>query len=215
MSYRPLRALIVRTTAASIGCVALLLALVGVHGAAAQAAGRVDANTGGITRRLQNITPNFGPPGTVVTVASGLMPAITPVRVGIGATRVGFETLAELLTSVSGEFSVPVTVPEWASVERSHRFILFDFYFNPIAMSDAFFVTDANGVFKRTGRFVKEGVPCPSLRDGDGELYALVGDTGTLAEGARVTIEGKLTEATGCGSNASIGILKLQVTPER
>jgi hypothetical protein len=191
--------------AISIGC---------AEPASAQAAGRVEARAETITRRLQSISPRFGPPGTQVTVASGLMPAITPVRVGIGATRIGFETLAELLTTPTGEFSVPVVVPEWATTERSHRFILFDFYFNPIAMSDAFFVTDANGVFRRAGRVVREGVPCVSLRDVDGELYTLAGETSSLAEGARVMVEGKLGESSDCGANPVIGILKVSTPPE-
>jgi hypothetical protein len=202
--------------AAVIGCAVLSLVVGAVSGAAAQAAGRVEvAGASSITRRLQSITPRYGPPGTVVTVASGLMPAITPVRVGMGATRVGFETLAELLTSTQGEFSVAVTVPEWASREQSHRFILFDFYFNPIAMSEAFFVTDASGVFRRTGWVVREGVPCVSLRDADGEVYALVGEPVGFAEGVRVTIEGKLADAAGCGANAAIGVLRVQPSPER
>jgi hypothetical protein len=202
--------------AAVIGCAVLSLALGAGNRAEAQAAGRVEvAGASNITRRLQSITPRFGPPGTVVTVASGLMPAITPVRVGMGATRVGFETLAELLTTPQGEFSVAVTVPEWASREQSHRFILFDFYFNPIAMSEAFFVTDANGVFRRTGRVVREGVPCVSLRDADGQVYALVGEPVGFAEGVRVTIEGRLAESAGCGGNVAIGVLRVQPSPER
>jgi hypothetical protein len=190
----------------------MLLSLGSAQQVAAQA-GRVEARVETINRRLRSITPRFGPPGTRVTVASDLMPAITPVRVGIGATRIGFETLAELLTTPTGEFSVPVTVPEWATLERSHRFILFDFYFNPIAMSEAFFVTDASGVFRRTGRVVRDGMACVSLRDVDGEVYTLVGDTAALVEGARVTVEARLAEAAGCGDNAAIGILRLTAAP--
>lgn len=201
-------------TAAGASCAVLAISLVASQKASAQAAGRVEARAESITRRLQSISPRFGPPGTQVTVASGLMPAITPVRLGIGATRIGFEALAELLTTPTGEFTVPVVIPEWATVERSHRFILFDFYFNPIAMSDAFFVTDANGVFRRSGRVVREGVPCVSLRDVDGELYTLAGETAALVEGARVTVEGKLAESSECGTNPVIGILKVSATPE-
>jgi hypothetical protein len=216
MIYRPERSSRRLLAAARSSWAALFLALLAAPQVTAQAAGRVEVSRAEtINRRLQAISPRFGPPGTQVTVASGLMPAITPVRVGIGATRIGFETLAELLTTPQGEFSVPVVVPQWATTDRSHRFILFDFYFNPIAMSDAFFVTDANGVFRRTGRVLREGVPCVSLRDVDGETYVLVGDTAGLAEGARVTVEGKLAESSGCGVGDAIGILRVSPTPDR
>ena len=70
---------------------ALCLAAAGTHPVAGQVAGsRVQApGADRITRRLQSFSPRSGPPGTRVTVASALMPHITPVRVGMGATRIG------------------------------------------------------------------------------------------------------------------------------
>ena len=165
-----------------------------------------------ITRRLQNITPRSGPPGTVVTVASALMPHITPVRVGMGATRIGFEALAELLTSVNGDFSVNVTVPEWARWDRNHRFILFDFYFNPIAASDAFFVTDAEGRMRREGLMSSEA-RCPAIRDVDGELFALVGDSASIARwrvGERVVVTGTFVEGASCGETPTLRVSEIR-----
>jgi hypothetical protein len=197
--------------------VGVLSGLAAPHPGAAQVAGvRVQADGADrITRRLQNISPRSGPPGTVVTVASGLMPHITPVRVGMGATRIGFEALAELLTSTTGEFSVNVTVPEWTRWDRNHRFILFDFYFNPIAASDAFFVTDAEGRIRRDGRIIA-GERCPTIRDVDGELFTLMGDAATLArykEGDRVVVTGRLAETSECGPAATLRVLEIQTPP--
>ena len=166
-----------------------------------------------ITRRLQNISPRSGPPGTKVTVSSALMPHITPVRVGMGATRIGFEALAELLTSTEGDFSVDVTVPEWARWDRNHRFILFDFYFNPIAASDAFFVTDADGRLRREGLISSEGQRCPAVRDTDGELFALLGDAAMLARfraGDRVVVTGTFSEGTECGTDPTIRVMEIK-----
>jgi hypothetical protein len=196
-----------------------LSAVVEARPAEAQVAGtRVQApGADRISRRLQTISPRSGPPGTVVTVASGLMPHITPVRVGMGATRIGFEALAELLTSTTGDFSVNVTVPEWARWDRNHRFILFDFYFNPIAASDAFFVTDADGRIRREGQISGEGQRCPAIRDVDGELFALTGDSTTLARfavGDRVIVTGTLMEAGDCGDDPTLRIIEIQPPPE-
>jgi hypothetical protein len=164
-----------------------------------------------ITRRLQNISPRSGPPGTVVTVASALMPHITPVRVGMGATRIGFEALAELLTSVNGDFSVSVTVPEWARWDRNHRFILFDFYFNPIAASDAFYVTDAEGRMRREGQMSSDA-ECPAIRDVDGELFALVGDSAIARwrVGERVVVTGTLVESSSCGDAPTLRVSEIR-----
>jgi hypothetical protein len=165
-----------------------------------------------ITRRLQSISPRSGPPGTVVTVASALMPHITPVRVGMGATRIGFEALAELLTSVNGDFSVNVTVPEWARWDRNHRFILFDFYFNPIAASDAFYVTDAEGRMRREGQISAAG-SCPAIEDTDGERFALVGDSQSIERypvGQRVVVTGTFVEGSQCGDVPTLRVTEIK-----
>lgn len=189
----------------------LLLASGAGHELAAQP--RVGAATDSITRRIQHITPTSGPPGTVVKVESGLMPHITPVRIGIGATRTGFESLAELLTSATGEFSVDVTVPQWAQRERNHRFIVFDFYFSPIALSEPFLVTDENGRVEREGWITDELGGCVAMRDTDGELFTLVGNTGAVEEGDRVIVEGTVAEASTCEQGPTIRIVRLQVDP--
>jgi len=184
-----------------------ILALSGVaQGIDAQ--GRVRASDSDVTRRIQSITPRSGPPGTVVTVSSALMPHITPVRVGIGATRTGFESLAELLTSLDGEFSISVTVPEWVQWDRSHRFILFDFYFNPIALSDAFYVTDAQGRIHREGAITDEGDGCLAMRDLDGQLFTLIGDVTEWKVGDRVVVEGMILESSECVQQPTIRITR-------
>jgi hypothetical protein len=130
----------------------------------------------------------------------------------MGATRIGFEALAELLTSVDGDFSVNVTVPEWARWDRNHRFILFDFYFNPIAASDAFYVTDSEGRMRREGEMSAEA-RCPSMRDTDGELFALVGDSTSIARyrvGERVVVTGTFLESSSCGDTPTLRVSEIR-----
>ena len=55
--------------------------------------------------------------------------------------------------------------------------VLLDVYFRPLTLSDAFYVTDLDGMLLRKGRITDEGVDCLSMRgEGeaeDGELYTL------------------------------------------
>ena len=147
----------------------------------AQSVAASDVDMGDIERRIELIDPKSGPPGTVVRVNTQDMPVITPIRVGIGAARVGFEAFQELMTGNEGDFDVTVTVPDWASWDRVHVFIVFDIYFRPIALSDAFHVTNEEGLVRRTGRVTQREDGCSILLDIDGVQYALRGDDGVAA----------------------------------
>jgi hypothetical protein len=194
--------------AASVAPLILLLVSGASHALSAQTAARVQAaGAERLTRRIEHITPQSGPPGTVVTVASAAMPHITPVRIGLGAIRTGFEALEELLTSVTGDFTVPVTVPEWARWDRTHRFIVFDFYFNPIALSDPFYVTNAEGLLLREGTVGLEGT-CVLLRAPDGDVFSLLG-TSALKEGDRVVVQAKIAEPSTCTQQPTLQVVEL------
>jgi len=191
-----------RRLALAAALLALLLPAAPTH---AQSVDASDVNMGAIERRIELIEPKSGPVGTVVRVNTQDMPVITPVRVGIGASQAGFEAFQELLTGQEGEFDVTVTVPGWASWNRVHVFIVFDIYFRPIALSDAFHVTDERGMVRRTGRRVgrmaDDGPECTRFRDIDGVQYALVGDEEVIAgieRATTVTLEGRIVERTIC-----------------
>jgi hypothetical protein len=108
------------------GAPATLLLTLGFLGAELVAADPVAAQTVGgrrvltatIERSIDTITPTSGPPGTLVRVETEDMPVTTPIRVGIGAMRTGFEAFDELLTGQEGEFAVTVEVPQWATWDR-------------------------------------------------------------------------------------------------
>jgi len=191
---------------------ALLLALaLGTAGAEAQSVAASDVNMGTIDRRIERIAPKSGPPGTVVRVDTRDMPVITPIRVGIGAARTGFEAFQELLTGDEGEFDVTVEVPAWAVWDRVHVFIVFDIYFRPIALSDAFHVTDERGLVRRTGRVERRTPECTLLRDIDGVQYALTGDAallGGLPTATTVILDGRMVDTEMCGFRNVLEVLE-------
>ncbi len=199
--------------AATVAATMLMLSFGATQKAAAQEPGRVavaDSTLHSIARRVESMSPRSGPPGTVVTLRSTNMPAITPVRIGVGALRFGFEEVTQVMTSDRGVLSTTVVVPEWAQCDLIHRFIVFDFYFNPIALSDIFHVTDADGMVQRRGQLTAEGVECPALRGDDGVLYTLTGDLAGFKAGDEVVVEGSLPEMAICMQGTTIQVVRIE-----
>ena len=165
-----------------------------------------------VSRRIQTVSPGTGRAGTVVLLSATGMPAITPVRIGLGATEVGFEEIGQAMTTEGGELSLTVTVPSWAKPDLTHIFIVFDFYFVPIAVSDEFFVLAPDGTVVREGRITNAIGECsaPALLTDEGVLYTLVGDLSGYEAGDRVTVEGGIAESTLCPQGATIEVLRIR-----
>ncbi len=180
-------------------------------GLAAQDRGRVVPETAldSVGRRIEFMSPLSGPPGTVVTLRSANLPGATPVRIGVGAIRFGFEELAQAMTSNRGELELTVELPAWARHDLAHFFIVFDFYFVPIALSQAFHVTGQDGSIRREGRITDEGVECLALRGDDGVLYTLAGDVPELTKGETVVVEGTLAETSFCMQGTTIQVREI------
>lgn len=162
--------------------------------------------------RAPVFSPGSGAPGAAVTVESRNLPALTPVYLGLGATRSSFEVLSQLVTSERGEMSAVVEVPEWATADRTHYFVLVDVYFRPLAVSAAFHVTDPDGTLRRRGRIAAGADGCPTLREtGEGrELYALTGDVQGLAAGDEVVVEATLGESSGCEPATTLRVTRAE-----
>ena len=158
--------------------------------------------------RAPVFSPRSGAPGVEVTVETRDLPALTPVYLGMGAARSSFEVLRQLVTSERGEMSAVVEVPDWATADRTHYFVLVDVYFRPLAVSAAFHVTEPDGTLSRRGRITDGAGGCPTLREaGEGqELYVLTGDVQNLAVGDEVLIEATLSESPGCGQGTALQV---------
>ena len=156
--------------------------------------------------RTATFTPTSGPPGTVVAVHWQSLPALTPVRLGVGALHVGFESLKDILTDQSGEFTDTIVIPDWARSNRAHSLLVQDVYFRPLALSTNFLVTDPDGTLSREGRMIAGANGCAALVGEEGERYNLIGDVQGLEIGARVIARGTLAEPSVCGEAGDVTI---------
>ena len=162
--------------------------------------------------RAPAFSPRSGAPGVEVTVETRDLPALTPVYLGMGAARSSFEVLRQLVTSERGEMPAVVEVPDWATADRTHYFVLVDVYFRPLAVSAAFHVTEPDGTLSRRGRITDGAGGCPTLREaGEGqELYALTGDVQNLAVGDEVLVEATLSDSPGCGQDTALQVTRAE-----
>jgi len=160
--------------------------------------------------RAPVFSPRSGDPGTKVTVDTSDLPALTPVYLGLGATRSSFEVLVELVTDEAGRMSSVVSVPSWATTDRAHYFVLVDVYFRPLAVSEAFHVTDQQGSVTRRGRITDESDDCVTMQE-EGEteeLYILLGDTKGLTVGDEIVVKGTLSDAASCQEGTALEVIQ-------
>lgn len=162
--------------------------------------------------RAPVFSPGSGAPGTEVSVETRDLPALTPVYLGMGATRSSFEVLSQLVTSELGEMSAVVEVPDWATADRTHYFVLVDVYFRPLAVSAAFHVTGSDGTLQRRGRIADDAGSCPTLVEtGEGqERYVLTGGVQDLNVGDEVLVEATLAESAGCGQGTPLQVTRVE-----
>jgi hypothetical protein len=190
-----------RSSAILLGALALALTLPG-NLAGQNERNRVNTRAvqDSFAYRIATFSPTSGPPGTLVSVRWQYLPAITPVRLGVGAQRVGFEVLREILTSREGEFSDTIRVPEWAEANRPHMLVVLDFYFRPLAVSSGFQVTAPDGTLSREGRLMEGAGNCSVIQAEGGEFYYLSGDMRGLKPGDRAIVTGTLGERALCNA---------------
>ena len=162
--------------------------------------------------RAPVFSPRNGAPGTEVSVETRDLPALTPVYLGMGATRSSFEVLSQLVTSELGEMSTVVEVPDWATADRTHYFVLVDVYFRPLAVSAAFHVTEPDGTLRRRGEIASDAGGCLTLSEaGEGqELYVLTGEVQNLTLGDEVLVEATLAESPGCGQGTALRVTRTE-----
>jgi len=160
-------------------------------------------------RRIQEVEPMHGPPGTRVTVYTGNLPPQAAVHLGVGSVGSGFEALATARQGMWGEVEGALTIPETAPWDRAVRIIAFNAIFAPIGLSDPFHVPRPDGLLRRTGTVTDEGVECLAFRDSDGHLYTLVGEIEGLAPRTNAVVEGRYVEASRCTQGSTIAVTRV------
>lgn len=163
-------------------------------------------------RHIQSISPQSGPPGTLVSVSTMNLPYEARVHVGVGAMGQGFEALAEVQQGRLGEIAVRVSVPEDTPEDRPIVFIAFNAIFAPIGMSDPFHVTDAEGKVRRRGEVVSREDGCVLFRDRDGYEYELTGEHDGLDVGETIRVEGFFFNTGPCFDGPTIGVSAVRPT---
>ena len=158
-------------------------------------------------RQIQSVTPTYGPVGTRVHLSTLNLPVQAKVHLGYGATRTGFEALAEGEQGMWGEVSGTIAIPETAPYDRALLIVAFDAIFAPIGLSDPFHVTRPDGTLQRTGRITDEGVECLAMRDGDDFLYTLVGNTDGLSVGDPIVVEARYVETSVCQQGTTLEVI--------
>jgi hypothetical protein len=197
---------LVRLDLAGPKSVCLLLAWFAVSIQPVEAQRRVAPDS---LRQIQDVTPLHGPVGTEVTIFTENLPLQAKVHLGIGATRTGFEALYEAEQGMWGEVSGTITIPETAPWDRAVLLVAFDAIFAPIGLSEPFHVTRPDGILQRTGEITDEGVECLAMRDTDGFLYTLIGNTDGLEPGATVVVQGRYVEASICMQGTTIEVVSV------
>ena len=186
------------------------LGLLGLFATPAEAQRRVAPDS---LRQIQDVAPMYGPAGTEVQIFTENLPLQAKVHLGIGATRTGFEALIEAEQGMWGEVGGTITIPETAPWDRAVLLVAFDAIFAPIGLSRPFTVTRADGIFQRTGEISDEGVECLAMRDGDGFLYSLIGNTDGLEAGQSVVLQGRYVEASICMQGITMEVVEILPPP--
>ena len=210
MSRIPMQSLVGRARASARLTAWIPLLLLGFADADEAAAQAEVVEGHAPSRRIETIRPRSGPAGTRVSIETGGLPAITPTRIGLGAAQFGFEEIGQELTTQRGRLDMTVTVPEWAHLDQPTVFIVFDFYFRPLALSNYFHATDRDGILTRRGQLIHVGEPCSVLLGEFGDLYALDGEDGDREVGEEVIVQGVLTESSPCLHETTISVRSMR-----
>lgn len=169
-------------------------------------------------RPPENDRPPFlssrgGPPGTPVTVSMSGLVMNARLDVGFGSF---VENQIVLRAQADQDGAVSVTVPIPATTRPGvHYFFLAEEDGSPFAVSNPFLVTAPDGRVSLRGRVTTEGAQCTAIRSVGDELFTLLGDIGSPAPGARVTVKGTIVQRSICQQGLTIAVTSIRVEPQR
>jgi hypothetical protein len=162
-------------------------------------------------RKLPNLSTHGGPPSTKVTVSIGDMLIGDSLEIGFGSF-VEHQILGGGKVGRDGAFKGTFTVPADATM-GSHFVFVAQAAGSPIAISDPFIVTRADGTFTLRGQISDVKGQCKIMKGTYDETYALAGKIGSPALGAHVTVQGKLAASSPCTQPVVVDVATVKVEP--
>ena len=143
------------------------------------------------------ISPRGGAIGTEVLLEATGLPPQANLLIAF-ANLQSYQLLQRVKTDDEGSFTTTEEVPPWAIVGGVHYFFTSFSDERPLALSDGFHVTTADGTARVRGKIGDQVESCVELRNSGDVLYHLVGGIGESVPGDRVTVTGTIADAAAC-----------------
>ena len=183
----------------------------------AEPAEKVDASQAQVSasateqERPPFLSARGGPPGTPVTVSMSGLVMNQRLDVGFGSF-VENEIVQQVQADQDGDLSVTLPIPARAR-PGVHYFFLAEQAGSSFAVSSPFLVTASDGSIRLRGQITNEGAECTTMRSVGDVLYTLVGELGSPAPDARVTVDGTIAETSTCQRGLTIAVTKIRIAP--
>ena len=140
------------------------------------------------------IAPRGGAIGTEVSLGATGLPPQANLLIAF-ANLQSYQLLQRVTTDSEGRFTTTEKVPPWAIVGGVHYFFASFSDERPLALSDGFHVTTADGTVRVKGMIGGQVQSCVELRNTGDVLYHLVGGIGERLPGDRVSVTGTIADA--------------------
>jgi hypothetical protein len=155
------------------------------------------------------IAPRGGAIRTEVSLEATGLPAQANLLIAF-ANLQSYQLLQRVTTDSEGRFTTTEKVPPWAKVGGVHYFFASFSDERPLALSDGFHVTTADGTARVRGMIGGQAESCVELRNTGDVLYHLVGGIGKRLPGDRVSVTGTITDADACaGPGIAIAVTEI------
>jgi LysM repeat protein len=165
-----------------------------------------------------DITPRRGGPGTLVSVSGSGFDRQARLRLLVGTSPERLRDIGqEVRADRRGSATITVRIPAWAANERSMVFALEALDGRRRAVSPRFEIVRAGAPgparISVTGTLTREGAECQAMRGDDGRLYTFERRRDDFRPGDRVTVDGRLVEASYCNQGTTIEVSRIEEAP--
>ena len=158
-----------------------------------------------------SITPRGGAIGSKVSLEATGLPPQSNLLIAF-ANLQSYQLMQRVTTDDEGYFTTTQEVPPWAIVGGVHYLFASFSDERPLALSEGFHVTTADGTVRVRGKIGDQAEGCVELRNSGDVLYHLVGGIGERALGDRVTVTGTIADAAAC-AGPGIAIAVMDIAP--